>query len=394
MPSEPLPEGYYLRNFETVLGDVRSRYDDLLRPGERRRTERFLALPVPARRLYVRMLTRRGPWFRLDGLRYPELPDPGQALEALGASGFAARADAASPEELEPLLRKEEILVLLDGLGLRCPRSLPREALGRRLLASGAPGLGPALAAAAPAAAPLALDWARLMVFLFFGNGDQDLTEFILADLGRVRFESYPLDPGGRLFQAREDVDFLLALQDLRGACGDAARAGDGEALARITEGLLATSPRPGVRQQRRFHRLLNDLGREWERRGDPDRALACYAPSRLPPARERTVRILAGRGQRRAAAERAADMAAAPWDVGEERFAERCLRRLARHENLAAAWILAHPEPEPVPEVRLRLPRPASGSVEEAALEAARDEGWDGFFLENALWRGLFGLS
>ena len=50
------------------------------------------------------------------------------------------------------------------------------------------------------------------MVFLFFGNGDQGLTEFVLTDIGRVHFEDYPVDPGGRLFQAREDVDFLLAL--------------------------------------------------------------------------------------------------------------------------------------------------------------------------------------
>jgi hypothetical protein len=171
----------------------------------------------------------------------------------------------------------------------------------------------------------LALDWARLMVFLFFGNGDQGLTEFVLTDIGRVHFEDYPVDPGGRLFQAREDVDFLLALQGLRGAFE---AAGDPEALGRVTAALLATSPRPGVRQQRRFHRLLNDLGREWERRGDPDRALDCYALGRLPPARERAVRILAGRGRRRAAVERAAEMAAVPWDVGEERFAERFLFR------------------------------------------------------------------
>ena len=292
MASEPLPEGYYLLNFQTVLQDVQGRCGDLLRPGERELTERFLALPVQARRLYVRMLTRKGPWFRLEGLRYLEIPDLGEALAGLRGAGFAAAREAAAPEDLLPLARKEEILGLLQDPSHA--RSMSRMDLAATLLARGGPALGPALAAAVPAAAPLHLDWARLMFLLFFGNGDQDLTDFILADTGRVRFEAYPLDPGGRLH----------------------------------------------------------------------------------------------------AAAERAEEMAAVPWDVGEERFAHRFLRRLSRNENLAAAWVLTHPPPEPVPEVRLLLPGPRPGTVEQAALEAARAEGWDGFFSENVLWRALFGLA
>ena len=256
---------------------MQGRCGDLLRPGERELTERFLALPVQARRLYVRMLTRKGPWFRLEGLRYLEIPDLGEALAGLRGAGFAAAREAAAPEDLLPLARKEEILGLLQDPSHA--RSMSRMDLAATLLARGGPALGPALAAAVPAAAPLHLDWARLMFLLFFGNGDQDLTDFILADTGRVRFEAYPLDPGGRLH----------------------------------------------------------------------------------------------------AAAERAEEMAAVPWDVGEERFAHRFLRRLSRNENLAAAWVLTHPPPEPVPEVRLLLPGPRPGTVEQAALEAAGPRGGTG---------------
>jgi hypothetical protein len=104
-------------------------------------------------------------------------------------------------------------------------------------------------------------------------------------------------------------------------------------------------------------------------------------------------VRLLAA-GAPDAARELAVAMAAAPLEVAEERFARHFLRRAARRDPLAAQWLLDHPDPEPVPEVRLALPRHPSGSVEQAALEAARQEGWDGFFTENALWRGLFGLA
>jgi len=395
MEPEPqsLPEGYYLQNFESVLQDVRSRYPDLLLERERERLEAFLALPLPARRIYVRMLTRKGPWFRQDDLRYSEIPDLAGALDALAGAGFCATAPD-DPATLEPLLRKAEIEALLDRCAVPRARGLSRAALGQRLREAALPLCGEALAAALPVACPLERDWARLLCFLFFGNAEQDLTEFVLADTGRIRFEDYPLDPGGRLFQSRADVDFLLDLGRLREAFQEAAALGDLAALERITGTLRDTLPHPGVRQQRRFHGLLNDLGREWERRGQPEWALGCYALSQRPPARERTVRLLAAGGRRAQAAALAAELAEGPWDAGEDVFAGAFLRRQARHDNLAAAWVLTHPAPEPLPGLQLRLPRHPSGLVERAALAAAEAQGWRGMFTENGLWRGLFGLA
>ena len=73
MPEEPparrpLPEGYYLKNFETVLATVAERYDDLLRSEEVAFLDAFADLSTAARRLYVRLIVRRGPIFRRDRL--------------------------------------------------------------------------------------------------------------------------------------------------------------------------------------------------------------------------------------------------------------------------------------------------------------------------------------
>jgi len=400
-PQPPLPPGYYLDNFETVLRDVAGRYPDLLSPGEAGRLERFLALPLAARRLLVRMWTRQGPWFRPETLAYPEIADPPGALATLVGQGFCAGAGQAGPEQLVALLRKPELEAWLDRFAVPRPRGLARPALANVLLGALAdPRPRAELAASLGAVAPLGADWVRLVCFLFFGEGERDLSAFVLADLGRVRYEAYPVDPRERLFQSRADVDFLLALGDLREAFEAAAAAGELPALERITGLLLAMEPNPGVRQQRRFHRLLNAAGRDWERRGQPDRALACYARSELPPARERRIRIQAGRtgpsGLEPAVA-LALEASAGPLDVGEERFARQFLGRIARRPDPPAQvrrWRLEHPEPAPVPELQLRLARHPSGSVELAALEAARSEGWDGFFTENSLWNGLFGLA
>ena len=89
--SRRLRIGYYLDNFELLLAETARRYGDLLSEGELRFAARFAELPLDARRLYVRLLTRRGPWFRIDRLAYPEV-DPPRAISALEQSGFAGRA--------------------------------------------------------------------------------------------------------------------------------------------------------------------------------------------------------------------------------------------------------------------------------------------------------------
>lgn len=254
-----LPEGYYLQNFETVLRDVLARYGDLLRPEEEARISGFLALPPPARRLLVRMFTRQGPWFRPDGFHYPEIEDIPGALATLCAQGFCATGAMAAPGDLVALLRKDELGDRLRGFGIAFPRTLSRAGLAELLSSRADPeALKTALLQSLHPVAPLDQDWVRLAFFLFFGNGDQDLTDFVLADTGRVRYEAYPIDPRDRLFQAR----------------------------------------------------------------------VAC------------------------------------------------------------------HPPPEPLPELCLTVPRHPSRSVERAALEAAAQAGWAGFFTENGLWQGLFGLA
>jgi hypothetical protein len=87
-----------------------------------------------------------------------------------------------------------------------------------------------------------------------------------------------------------------------------------------------------------------------------------------------------------------AMDMAEAPRDVGEARFAQAFLERMKRKVTNVGPWLLTHPRHDALIEIPLSVPRHPSG-VEAAALEAARQEGWDGFFAENHLWRACFGL-
>ncbi|BDU78100.1 VRR-NUC domain-containing protein [Mesoterricola sediminis] len=373
-------EPYYLRNFQTVLSDVEGRYGDLLTPDEAARLAGFRELDPEARMLFVRLLTRKGPWIRRDALAYAEIGDLPGALGRLEAAGLCQTETGATPADLTALLRRDELAARLRAAGLPCPARASRDALADQLLAS-APE-----AAGLPAVALRDRAWADLALLLFFGNREQGLADFVMADLGHVRYEAYPLDPAGRAFRTRAEVEALCSLEALR----DALEAG--EDLAGPTGALLAMEACPGLRAGRRHRRLLNEAGRAWERLGREEAALACYGRSGLPPARERVARIHLAAARWPEAAEAALAMARAPLDPGEARAARRILARLARHEPAAAAWLAAHPPPPAPAELRLTVPRHPSGLPEQAALAAAPD--WRGWHTENVLWNALFGLA
>lgn len=73
-----LPVGYYLDNFLAILDFIDSQYDDILNHDERSFSRSFRSLSLDARRLYVRLVTRKGPLFRSDTLRYDEIGDDAQ----------------------------------------------------------------------------------------------------------------------------------------------------------------------------------------------------------------------------------------------------------------------------------------------------------------------------
>jgi hypothetical protein len=74
---------YYLNNFRTVLTSLESRYWELLTGEERGFIRRFAVLPKPSCALLVRMIMRRGMFFRLSRLEYPEIGDAGGAAGPL-----------------------------------------------------------------------------------------------------------------------------------------------------------------------------------------------------------------------------------------------------------------------------------------------------------------------
>jgi hypothetical protein len=380
---------YYLHNFQRALDWIAERYGDLLDAAEQEFLARFAQLPQPSRALMVRLLMRRGPWFRAGKLAYEEIPDIAEAAHPLLALGWLDAGQPMSLEELFALHTKPELLQLFAGApvhpGLRKAELLqvlqPLHEVPRTY-AQWQAGEGEAA-------------W-RVMVgalcerfrLMFFGNLHQDWSEFVLADLGVFRYEAVAFDAASRAFQSRGDVDGYLALQACRAALDEGVEI---EGLLRQVAGCASANP---WLEQRRAKVLLR-IGQACERIQDWPLAEQAYAQSRYPGARHRRMRVYE-RMERFADAMALAQAAQDQPESDEElQRVARMLPRLRRSLGQGARGRAAALAPV-VAQMRmdLELDLPAQASSVEYVLRDHwhRDEA-PVFYVENALINSLFGL-
>ena len=399
-PRRPLPEGYYLDNFEVMLGSVAERDGDLLAKEEREFLEVFRELSEGSRRLYVRLLSRKGPIFRRDRLAYREVPSLGDAVSELAEAGFADHAeDVATAELLDLLLRAELAEAAVELLPERPPPQARRDQLLAALLNEevDAGRLRHAVLGRIEPVRLQRVEQVEIIRLLFFGNLSQDWTEFVLRDLGVMRYETYELRRDLRLFSSRRVVDDYLRLRRVKHAVQACLDAGDGEQAVVLGRELLeqATPAEGGHRDwhpgaRRLADRVFNEVGQYLERGGERRQALDFYRAATSPPARERQARILARFGGVAQALKLCEEIGADPRDETEARFARKFAHRLRRMRGEP----LRAPVRRPRPNNRLSLERVDGVAVERLALEQLAAGGRPGFFAENWLWRSLYGLA
>ena len=100
---------YYLSNFQHLCTAVANQYDDILTSLEKSFLVDFACLTEPARCLYVRLISRRGPWFRDNRLAYAEIGALSDPIDELLAKGFLQQAQELCVEEIGKLYTREEL---------------------------------------------------------------------------------------------------------------------------------------------------------------------------------------------------------------------------------------------------------------------------------------------
>lgn len=370
---------YYLANFERAMAWTCERYADLLDAHERAFLDTLSALPQPSRALLVRMVMRKGSLFRASKLAYPEIGDTAAAAAPLLDAGLVDARPLLTIDELFPLLVKSEIARAFPDIGGSLRKAEQLELLRPhwplpRSLDEWLPDLGDKVYALTAGAT---CDRLRL---LFFGNLHQDWTEFVLADLGIMRYEKVDIAPASRGFGCREDIEVYLRLH----ACRERMEAGD---VAPDIPCVPLANPWLESRRQK----LLFLLGQQQERGGELLAAGATYGACSHAGARARHIRVLEKCGEH-AQAHALADSAwRQPESEAERQQLARMLPRLRRRLGLQAEVLAVAPT---IDEFMLHLPRQEEcPAVEIAVRDHLRHDDAPVHYVENALLNSLFGL-
>jgi hypothetical protein len=387
-PLRPDGAAYYIDHFWQVLEAVKQRYGFMLNPTEQAHIRRVESLGEPAQMLYVRLVNRKGPCFRLDRLSYPEIPELETAVAELLTQDLLVPCDSGIEAALRPRLYGCFTLPeLRASLGnYRMPRPVRKGDLLAWLEAwdGGAAWRAELLSRHPVLRLPASDPWPFLR-FLFFGALRDNLSDFVTRELGLIvteRVEPEKLSAQFETRQAAVDAYRMACLyeefRDLRDAQPALetlrwwqARAIDREALA------------AGVTT---FDRLIDRLGRRLERAGAGGEALVLYATSPVAPARARHARLLLKEGRRDEAVALLQAMAMGADDAEEAYVARQLLGRVAKTARRSEARQYQQSSPHIILEK-------AGQSVESATLEHYRRAGWDGVHSENWLWNALFGL-
>jgi hypothetical protein len=373
---------YYLENFNTALGWLQQRYGDLLNETEVGFIERFQQLPLQSSALLVRMLGRRGDLFRTEKLKYEEIGCARAAASALLEAGWVDGAPVLTVAELGRVLRKGELQQVFG-----CP-TYARKA--EMLVSFEAVPLEPRCLTAWWPDAPDVIfrvvvkplcDRLRL---LFFGNFDQDWSEFVLTDLGIFKYEQVPRDAATRAFQTRRHIDTFYSLFECRRLLEET------DDLAAVLEALPAPIADNDWLEGRR-RKLQFQVARGYEQRKDLARALAVYRDCQYTGARLRCVRLLERLGAIDAALQLAFLVREQPADEIEIQQIARMWPRLQRQAGLKTS---RRRRPPGWPTFQLVLPvseRPDHLEVATGAALSTPEA--PVYYVENGLLNSLFGL-
>ncbi|XP_010500360.1 PREDICTED: fanconi-associated nuclease 1 homolog isoform X2 [Camelina sativa] len=213
----------YQLNFNVVLQEVLRSCSHLLTADERAFLESFPSLSKDSQRLFVRLYTRKGPWFRLSNISYHEVSDSLQALKDLTVRGFMSSvkdADELDFQKMKEIIELLNVTELRDILSMNkvfsrgsrkrdlinslssCYNDGTRIHLATMILEK--TGLCAKISSTADS-----LIWR--IERLFFLNGEQDLSSFVLLDLGIIKYPSYKCIESEQIFSNRTK---LLAYEE------------------------------------------------------------------------------------------------------------------------------------------------------------------------------------
>ncbi len=389
-----LPEKYYLDNFEALLRFVQEKSGRLMSRREKNFVRKFLALPEDARCLFVRLTNRKGSFFRVSKLNYAEIRNLLETTNLLCQQKFFSRLcsrHCATFAEILSIFPKAELLSFLPKEDLpKGYRSLKKpeliacatEHLNHRKIISALRQLEDIVCVSYE-------EQVAMLRFLYFGDIHSDMTQFVVRDLGIIKNELFNEDKLKAAYKTRREAEdtfkMLRVYQDFRVLRDEVVAPADeiyqwfqSRSLSREQFCALALPT---------FDRLSLKIGKLLEQQSHPKFALGMYHQTDKPPARERRVRLLHKLGCKEESIALCQCIMESPQNAEEQFFAEDFYNRIAKKKRRKQATDVLYSSPS------ITLPTEVQGCVELGVLEHYQDQGYEGEFTENYLWRGFFGL-
>ena len=387
-----LPPKYYLDNFNGLVAFVERMYSPLLSEGEQAFINRFRALSEDARCLFLRFANRKGLFFRTDKLHYPELSSLDSALDELLFQQFCllpARAHSSMAPDFLQVYSRPELFQLcrvlnpaekgLSGLKKLEVITLLLEKYSWEELMEAAKEVGPVVKHAYEKEL-------ELLKFLFFGHTGGDMAEFVIRDLGLVRYEEPEEGQLVARFSNRQEVDELFEVSLAYAHFKELKE----EEPDRLYSWYMAWSNRPAQwcpQAQPLFNRLTLKLARVLERQQQLQWALEVYERTNEAPSRERRARLLQKMGAVQEALELCKQMEGSPLNADELFFARDFSNRLLKKKRPKSTTLHLQEAGQ------VSISHDYRYQVENGVVQHFIAEGQEALYSENYSWRSLFGL-
>lgn len=386
-----LPEGYHLENFQVLINDVHKLYGDLLNPEEKGFIHAFQNLSPPAQSLYVRLVMRKGPAFRVDSLNYNDITNLEGTLQELAKNSLIQWQPSLSLELLLPLFLKKDLVTLAKLYDIAGNKLSKPDLIDTLIQSPDKNAIQEQANSLIHCITRQRDEQVNSIVLLFFGNGRQGLTEFVTNQLGIIRYEDYQIDESSRFFSSRERLDQLqqiLTIQEWYEENGKETTADTiEEQLLKLYE-LLETPQSPDDYIARKAQRTITRLARQLERLS-PEKALPAYRHSIAPPSRERQARILEKQGSYEEAWALINAIELSPQHPDEPEKLIPLKRKIAKKLGLE----LDSFNNDQFKEQHLTLSRNVELNIEAQLVEHLSTTDSPVMNLENQLFMGLFGL-
>ncbi|CAN4090736.1 unnamed protein product [Withania somnifera] len=221
----PIPAKYQ-HNLLLLLKEVLKINAHLFTEDEKTLLEAFLSLSDDSQRLFARLYARKGPWFRMASISYAEICDYEEAVKGLSEVECVTLFESIDKLQIDDLKEVLNVLNVGELRDLVCSLNKSHKKLVKksdygtrkqdyiaRVICAYEGGLCPNLPNMIQGKIGSCIRISELAesVFwraerLFFLNGEQDLSSFLLVDLGIVKYPAYNCIFTDQIFPDRSDL--------------------------------------------------------------------------------------------------------------------------------------------------------------------------------------------